>query len=55
LNGGGPTHDVHVIPRLAPGALMPPTVPNNHSPLGYARMLDPANPAAQMLLRAAGL
>jgi hypothetical protein len=54
LKGGGPTHDVHVIPQLSPGALTPPTVPNNHSPLGYARMLDPANPAALALLQAVG-
>jgi hypothetical protein len=52
LKGGGPTHDVHVIMPPAPGALMPPTVPNNHSPIGYARMLDPANPAALALLQA---
>jgi hypothetical protein len=49
LNGGGPTHDVHTIAPLSPGALMPPTIPNNHSPVGYARMLDPTNAEALRL------
>ncbi|MFI4933397.1 MAG: hypothetical protein ACHP7N_02155 [Caulobacterales bacterium] len=49
LNGGGPSHDVHTIPPLTPGAAMPPTVQNNHSPVNYARMLDPANSAAKAL------
>ena len=50
LNGGGPTHDVHTLPRLAPGALVPATIPNNHSPIGYALMLDPQNAQARQLL-----
>jgi hypothetical protein len=49
LNGGGPTHDVHTIPPLPRGALTPPTIPNNHSPVGYARMLDPTNAEALRL------
>lgn len=48
LNGGGPTHDVHIIPTTDPNA--PPSNPaNNHSPVNYARMLDPANPVARAL------
>ena len=48
LMGGGPTHDVHVIPLDDPNA--PPLSPqNNHSPVSYARMLDPGNHAAQVL------
>lgn len=49
LNGGGPTHDVHLIAPLSPGALTPPLPPQNHSPVGYARMLDPGNAAAAAL------
>jgi hypothetical protein len=49
LNGGGPTHDVHTIAPLSPGALLPPDAQHNHSPVGYARMLDPANAAAKAL------
>jgi hypothetical protein len=49
LNAGGPTHDVHTITALSPGAVMPPNIPNNHSPVVYARMLDPANPVAAAL------
>jgi hypothetical protein len=48
LNGGGPTHDVHTIPWPSPGGL-PLSVQNNHSPIGYARMLDPTNQVAQQL------
>lgn len=49
LNGGGPTHDVHLIAPLSPGAAQPPTVQNNHSPVNYARMLDGTNAAARTL------
>ncbi len=48
LNGGGPTHDVHLIPLNDPNA--PPfNLANNHSPVSYARMLDPTNPVAMAL------
>jgi hypothetical protein len=49
LNAGGPTHDVHTIAPLSPGAIMPPFAAQNHSPVGYARMLDPANVLARQL------
>jgi hypothetical protein len=48
LNGGGPSHDVHTIPYPSPGGL-PNSLANNHSPVGYARMLDPANAVAAAL------
>lgn len=46
LNAGGPFHDVHTISAFSKGALMPPDAAHNHSPVGYARMLDPNNPIA---------
>lgn len=54
LNPGGSTHNVHIIPALSPGALdVGPGAPfdpvKNHSPIGYARMLDPTNPVAGRL------
>lgn len=49
LNAGGPYHDVHTIPYPSPGGLSPPNPKNAHSPIGYARMLDPANPQALAL------
>jgi hypothetical protein len=49
LNAGGPTHDVHTISALSPGALIPPFPAQNHSPVAYARMLDPANAVAHAL------
>jgi hypothetical protein len=54
LNPGGSTHNVHIIPPRAPGALDTSLmaqldVKSNHSPIGYARMLDQANPVAQRL------
>jgi hypothetical protein len=52
LNGGGPTHDVHIIPINSPGAPpFPPIDPMfNHSPAYYAHMLDPSNTMAAKLL-----
>ncbi|MFI4976754.1 MAG: hypothetical protein ACHP84_19655 [Caulobacterales bacterium] len=47
LNAGGPDHDVHTIAPLSRGAILPPTPPNNHDPVGYARMLDPGNAIAR--------
>jgi hypothetical protein len=54
LNAGGSTHNVHIIPKGLPGE--PPPSPNpitnivhRHSPVAYARMLDPTNPVAQRL------
>ena len=54
LNSGGATHNVHIIQRGLPGA--PPrtlnplvNIPNNHSPVTYARMLDPNNVVAKRL------
>jgi Lipase (class 3) len=46
LNGGGPFHDVHVIPYNAPNApaLFPPDPGLNHSPITYAEMLDGRTP-----------
>ena len=54
LNGGGASHNVHIIARALPGApaqgLDPMTnVANNHSPVTYARMLDPNNQVARRL------
>jgi len=49
LNPGGPYHDVHTIPAFSAGALMPPLPQQNHSPVGYARMLDPQNAIARAL------
>lgn len=37
---GGPTQNVHIIPRGTPGAILPATVPTNHSAKGYAAMLS---------------
>jgi hypothetical protein len=55
LNGGGPTHNVHIIARGLPGAPGPAdpftSIANNHSPVTYARMLDPNNATAQHLQR----
>ncbi|HEY3800165.1 MAG TPA: hypothetical protein VGL58_17600 [Caulobacteraceae bacterium] len=48
LNGGGPSHDVHIISYPTAGGL-PNSLANNHSPVGYARMLDPANAIAAAL------
>ncbi len=50
LNPGGVDHNVHIIPPLAPGALDAGLlahfdVAKNHSPIGYALMLDQTNPA----------
>jgi hypothetical protein len=52
LNGGGPSHDVHIIPRNAPGAPPFPQLDpaKNHNPAYYAVMLDPTNAIAQGLL-----
>jgi len=52
LNGGGPTHDVHIIPRDQPGAPPFPQLDlgKNHNPAYYALMLDPANTVAKGLL-----
>jgi hypothetical protein len=53
LPGGGPTHDVHLIPAKDPNA---PPAPNPlraielaHNPAWYAFMLDPTNPDAARL------
>jgi triacylglycerol lipase len=48
LNPGGPSHDVHIITYPTPGGL-PLGAANNHSPVGYARMLDPGNAIAKAL------
>jgi hypothetical protein len=52
LNGGGPTHDVHVIPFNDPNApsYLPPDPLKNHNTATYARMLDPTNAMAAKLL-----
>jgi Lipase (class 3) len=52
LNGGGPTHDVHIIPINSPGAPpFPPVDPMfNHHTAYYAHMLDPTNTMATKLL-----
>ena len=52
LNGGGPTHDVHIIPYNSPGAPpFPPIDPiYNHNTAYYAHMLDPTNAMAAKLL-----
>jgi hypothetical protein len=49
LNAGGPTHDVHTIAYPTAGGLQPPLPAQNHSPVGYARMLDPNNAVARLL------
>jgi hypothetical protein len=52
LNGGGPTHDVHMIPIGSRGAPpFPPVDPVfNHHTAYYAHMLDPTNAIATKLL-----
>jgi hypothetical protein len=54
LNAGSGGHNVHIIAALSPGALDVGTfarwdASKNHSPIGYARMLDQANAVAQRL------
>ncbi len=54
INPGGLTHNVHVIPARAKGCLDDGTFAafdwaENHSPIGYALMLDGANPEALRL------
>jgi hypothetical protein len=54
LNGGGATHNVHIIALGTPGGPLPSpnpliTLKHNHSPVAYARMLDPNNQVAQKL------
>ena len=51
LNPGGIDHNVHIIEARAPGALdtgafAPFDWTENHSPIGYALMLDGTNPVA---------
>jgi pimeloyl-ACP methyl ester carboxylesterase len=48
LGVGSVLQSIYVIPRNLPG--MPPfSLVNNHSPVAYARMLDPTNAVAQRL------
>ena len=58
LNAGSGAHNVHVIAALCPGALDTGCfakwdASKNHSPIGYALMLDETNPVARRL-KAAG-
>ena len=55
LSPGGPAHNVHNIPGFAPGAIAtglraPFDAADNHSPMGYARMLDGSNPIPNQIL-----
>jgi hypothetical protein len=52
LNGGGPTHDLHIIPIDDPNApsYLPPDPLKNHHTATYAHMLDPTNAIATKLL-----
>jgi hypothetical protein len=57
LNAGSSDHNVHIIAALSPGALDTGAFANfdaskNHSPIGYARMLDGTNTVARRLLAA---